>query len=418
MELRKNWRKLTTALSRFWHREAGPMNWKNPVRVTAYIGWEIFNGAAFLVGEWVRYGVRASQLFLAIPPTVILFFGGVWFAVWSFVRRPFPALETVPLLDLLEYHNPNFYSAVVVWYYLSPLVVVMLAGSIALSVWKVWIEARKRDLIPFGALPAWPLSPEQPGPEIVIGEVHHPVEPREIFNPEWLTIPERGLYTGIAIFGAVGSGKTSACMHPFAKQLLSWQADDPERRAAALMLEVKGDFCHDIRSILDGAGRGDDYLEIGMGGLWKWNPLSAWWLDSYSLAYTVASLLNQLFGKGKEPFWQQAYTNLVRWIIELHRVLPEQWVTLQQVYQCAIDPDLFAAKIKQAEAWSAELNTGEVFVKTKIWRPKIVDLGEWTWTPIPETEESRAKWSPELEQKLEELGSNPGLFGSPEPVTM
>ena len=54
MELRKNWRKLTTALSRFWHREAGPMNWKNPVRVTAYIGWGVFNGAAFLVGEWVR----------------------------------------------------------------------------------------------------------------------------------------------------------------------------------------------------------------------------------------------------------------------------------------------------------------------------------------------------------------------------
>ena len=131
MELWENWRKLTTALSQFWHREAGPMNWKNPVRVTAYIGWEIFNGVAFLVGEWVRYGVRASQIVLAIPPTVILFFGGVWFAVWSFVRRPFPALETVPLLDLLEYHNPNFYSAVVLWYYLSPLVVVMLAGSIA-----------------------------------------------------------------------------------------------------------------------------------------------------------------------------------------------------------------------------------------------------------------------------------------------
>ena len=43
-------------------------------------------------------------------------------------------------------------------------------------------------------------------------------------------------------------------------------------------------------------------------------------------------------------------------------MLPEQWVTLQQVYQCAIDPDLFAAKIKQAEKWSAELNTGEVFI--------------------------------------------------------
>ena len=93
MELRKNWRKLTTALSRFWHREAGPMNWKNPVRVTAYIGWEMFNGVAFLVGEWVRYGVRASQIVLAIPPTVILFCGGGWFAVWSFVRVLFRRLR-------------------------------------------------------------------------------------------------------------------------------------------------------------------------------------------------------------------------------------------------------------------------------------------------------------------------------------
>ena len=65
---------------------------------------------------------------------------------------------------------------------------------------------------------------------------------------------------------------------------------------------------------------------------------------SYSLAYTVASLLNQLFGKGKEPFWQQAYTNLVRWIIELYRVLPGGWVTLRDVYHCAIDKALFAKK--------------------------------------------------------------------------
>ncbi len=174
-----------------------------------------------------------------------------------------------------------------------------------------------------GMLPDWPLNPNDPGPGIVVGEVHHPVAIRQISNPSWLTIPERGLYTGVAIFGAVGSGKTSACMHPFAKQLLGWQADKPHLRAAALVLEVKGDFCHDIRQILLDEGRGDDYIELSMNGEWRWNPLSAWWLDSYSLAYTVSSLLNQLFGKGKEPFWQQAYTNLVRWIIELHRVLPE-----------------------------------------------------------------------------------------------
>ena len=179
------------------------------------------------------------------------------------------------------------------------------------------------------------------------------------------------------------------------------------------MLEVKGDFCHDIRSILDNAGRGDDYLELGMGGVWKWNPLSAWWLDSYSLAYTVASLLNQLFGKGKEPFWQQAYTNLVRWIIELHRVLPEQWVTLQQVYQCAIDPGLFAAKIKQAEKWSAELNTGEVFIPREMWAKRTVEVGEWEWTPARGGAEMRAEWSPELEQKLKKLTIQPRIVWEP-----
>ena len=212
-------------------------------------------------------------------------------------------------------------------------------------------------------------------------ELHHPVAIRQSFNPTWLTIPERGLYTGVAIFGAVGSGKTSACMHPFAKQLLGWQADDPRRRASALLLEVKGDFCHDIRQILQDAGRGEDYIELSMSGAWRWNPLSAEWLDSYSLAYTISSLLNQLFGKGKEPFWQQAYTNLVRWIIELHRVSPENWVTLQQVYYCAIDPEYFAQQIRYAENHSYSLNTGTVFIDIKSMKKQKEALGEWNWSP-------------------------------------
>ena len=145
-------------------------------------------------------------------------------------------------------------------------------------------------------------------------------------------------------------------MHPVARQLLGWQAADPERLAAALVLEVKGDFCHDIQHLLVDHHRGEDYLEVTLDGRVTWNPLSATWLDSYSLAYTVASLLNQLFGKGKEPFWQQAYTNLVRWIIELYRCIPPKdgsgsigWVTLRDVYHCAIDKTLFDEKIKGAQ---------------------------------------------------------------------
>ena len=334
---------------------------------------------------------------------LILFLVGLLYAAWGFLYRPFPALLENSILDLVAYHTPRFYLRMVWWYYLSPLVTVMLVGLILLAVWRVWFEARNRNLSPLGKLPKWPLKPGDPGPGIVVGELHHPVAIRQISNPSWLTIPERGLYTGVAIFGAVGSGKTSACMHPFAKQLLGWQAPNPHRRAAALVLEVKGDFCHDIRQILLDEGRGDDYIELSMDGGWRWNPLSAWWLDSYSLAYTVSSLLNQLFGKGKEPFWQQAYTNLVRWIIELHRVLPERWVTLQQVYYCAIDPEFFAEKIEYAEAWSAELNKGVVFVPDALFKAQMMTLAEWVWTDVPATNELQAAYSVPLRNKLDEL---------------
>ena len=336
-------------------------------------------------------------------PHILLFFGGLAYALWSFVRRPFPMLGESPLLDLVDYHTPNFYGWLMLWYYASPGVAVLLAGFLVRSVWRVWLEGRRRDFAPFGKLPRWPLSPRQAAPGIVVGEVHHPVEAREIFNPSWLTIPERGLYTGVAIFGAVGSGKTSACMHPFARQLLSWQAANPQKRAAALLLEVKGDFCHDIRQILTEAGREKDYIEIGMKGRWQWNLLSAWWLDSYSLAYTVSSLLNQLFGKGKEPFWQQAYTNLVRWIIELHRVFPERWVTLRQVYRCAIDPELFAATIKEAEAWSDELNRGTVFVPKDVLKAHAMNLAEWVWTGAPDPKDKQAVYTRALINRLDEL---------------
>ena len=331
---------------------------------------------------------------------VILFVAGAGYACWSFIHRPFPALGEDPTLDLVSAYSPRFYHWIQVWYYVTPGLAVLMGGLVLLAVWRVWFASRSRGAARPGRLPDWPLRPTDEGPGIVIGEVHHPVEVREIFKPSWLIIPERGLYTGVAIFGAVGSGKTSACMHPFAQQMLSWQAKDSRRRAAALVLEVKGDFCHDIRRILAEAGREEDYIELGMNGAWQWNPLSAGWLDSYSLAYTVASLLNQLFGKGKEPFWQQAYTNLVRWIIELYRVFPGGWVTLQDVYRCAISADLFAAKIKQAEALAEEVCKGTLMVARDALSKHMDALGRWTWRPCGRDRMSSPNNAPLREQLI------------------
>ena len=338
----------------------------------------------------------------------ILIIGGFCCSAWGFIYRPFPMPGDDPMLDLVLYHTPNFYTWIVWWYYLAPAAAVIVGGLVLISVWRVWFSSWGVGIPNIGMLPQWPLSPDKDaGPAIVVGEVHHPVKAVESRSPKWLTIPERGLYTGVAIFGAVGSGKTSACMHPFAQQILSWQAGDPQRRAAGLVLEVKGDFCHDIRQILADAKREEDYIELGMDGSWQWNPLSAEWLDSYSLAYTVSSLLNQLFGKGKEPFWQQAYTNLVRWIIELYRVFPGRWVTLQQVYHCAIDKELFAAKIQEAEAYVRDLREGTVFIAAKDYTPNITSLRSETRKWIPTHHENTQSYftnhHPTVEARLKEL---------------
>ena len=335
----------------------------------------------------------------------ILIFGGLACSAWGFIYRPFPLPGDDPLLDLVLYHNPTFYAWIVRWYYAAPAAAVIVGGLVLITVWRVWFEHWGIGIPNIQLLPKWPLNPDKDaGPSIVVGEVHHPVKAVPSHNPTWLKIPERGLYTGVAIFGAVGSGKTSSCMRPFAEQILSWQAGNPERRAAALVLEVKGDFCYEIQQVLTESGRESDYIELGMDGSWQWNPLSAEWLDSYSLAYTVSSLLNQLFGKGKEPFWQQAYTNLVRWIIELYRIFPGNWVTLQQVYHCAIDKELFAAKIEEAEKYVHDLRDGTITVSGDDFTLNALQLGEaGNWVPAGEGKTFRTDYSPSIEARLREL---------------
>ncbi len=312
---------------------------------------------------------------------------------------PFPAPGADPLADLIALHSPRLHAAVHTWHYLAPAVAVVMAWSVALAVGRVWLAGGARGRVT-GALPPWPLTPADPAPAIVVGEVHHPVAEREIAAPDWLVLPELGLYTGILICGAIGSGKTSACMRPFARQLLGWHAADRRRRIAGLVLEVKGDFCHQVRQILEDAGRADDYVELGLGGRWQWNPLGDGELDSYSLAYTIASLINQLFGRSKEPFWQQAYVNLVRWIIELHRMSPDRWVTLRDVYRSTLDPKRIERKLAEVEARVEP--PGTLRVPMAAMASHGGELAAWSWRTAGDA--ARAPDEPALREQLDKLG--------------
>ena len=118
----------------------------------------------------------------------VLIFGGLCCSAWGFLYRPFPLPGKDSVLDLVLYHTPNFYIWIVRWYYAAPAVTVIVGGLLLITVWRVWFEDRNRNLSPLGKLPKWPLKPGDPGPGIVVGEVHHPVKsPSRSGNctPEW-----------------------------------------------------------------------------------------------------------------------------------------------------------------------------------------------------------------------------------------
>ena len=96
-----------------------------------------------------------------------LFFADLGYAGWSFVRLPFPMLDENPLLDLVDYHTPNFYGWVMLWYYLFPAALILMVGLILLAISRVWFEARHRSLSPLGELPQWLLDPRGKGSVIV-----------------------------------------------------------------------------------------------------------------------------------------------------------------------------------------------------------------------------------------------------------
>jgi len=305
---------------------------------------------------------------------------------------PFPA--GAPLFQAILESRPTVFYGFSSAYYLLLFSSPYFALSALLSLAFIFRPARVRKP-PSVKLPPFPKCARELL-FLVIGEIHHARQLGPCDDPQWLVIPERGLFTGIAIFGAIGSGKTTCCMGPFAEQIFSF--GEPGEHIGGLVLEVKGDFCHQVKGILEKAGRGDDYVEINLtDSPFRYNPL---WndLEPYALAYGIATLLNSLFGKGREPFWQQAYTNMVKFIILLHRLL-YGYCTLFDIYECAINPDLLAQRIKLGEAAMQAHHVAAVDMEAYL---EHEGLSKFQWEKNGSTGQMDALLTPELRKFLAE----------------
>jgi hypothetical protein len=282
---------------------------------------------------------RHSQLLLAAG-AALLTGASIW------IRHPIPLDD--PVLEIVRQRAPRthaiFLGSCRLFMFTTPLI----AYSAALSFFFVRLYPA-RDSESAGALPRIEPPEKREQLYIVLGEFHHPTERRRVASPRWISMPEKGLYTGIACFGAIGSGKTASFIRPVALQLLSFAADDPARRLGGLVLEVKGDFCEQVRDMLRAAGRGEDYVEISLTTRFRYNPLANRSLSEDALAYAITTLISNIYGKGKDPFWPMASTNAMKFFILLHRLL-DDYVTLIDVYRTAISPAQLQERLRLAAA--------------------------------------------------------------------
>ena len=176
-------------------------------------------------------------------------------------------------LRLIELERPLVFDTVVWSYnlflYSTPFIVCSMIFSL------LYVHLYTTELgLAAGTLPPYPDPHSRTELSLVLGEVHRQLIPKPSPAPQWLSIPERGLYTGIAAFGSIGSGKTYGLILPAMRQLFAYRADDPTRRLSGIVLEVKGDLCRQLQRILKWCGREQDYVEVSLDGNIRYNPLN------------------------------------------------------------------------------------------------------------------------------------------------
>jgi hypothetical protein len=325
----------------------------------------------------------------------------------------FPMEVASPLLRLIALERPPLFRLITSSYTLFLYTTPFLFLSIFFSMLYVHLYSSDSELAA-GRLPPYPDPGTRSALSLVLGEVHCQLVPRPSSSPRWLSIPERGLYTGIASFGSIGSGKTYGLILPAMRQLFSYKANDPEQRLSGIVLEVKGDLCRQLQRILKWCGREHDYVEVSLDGNVRYNPLNNS-LDAYAQAFNIATIITSIWGKGKEPFWQQSYTDLVRYVILLHRVR-DGYLTLVDIFRTVVSAGRLEEMLVEVGARFSTTRYIGISNATRLAYDSL--LSQYVFVLVPEANLYLIAWRQDLEDILQEQTSAEFFIYSRKPYSL
>jgi hypothetical protein len=117
---------------------------------------------------------------------------------------PFPADHVV--LALIRLERPALYATFAYVYAALWFSSSFFLASIGVSSLYIFV-GRRGTTRALAALPPYPAPERRQELFVVLGERHNRTSPDRAAVPTWLSIPERGLYTGMLVVGAIGSAK-------------------------------------------------------------------------------------------------------------------------------------------------------------------------------------------------------------------
>ena len=186
---------------------------------------------------------------------------------------------------------------------------------------------------------------------------------KDFNSKEDIFIPESGLYQNFLITGTIGTGKTSSAMYPFTRQLLEYNSNNPDDKIGMLILDVKGNYCNQIKKYVTQYNLENDLLVISLSSNTYYNPLHKPNLKPQVLANRLKTILTLFSENNSESYWLDKAEQILTEAIKLCRLYNNGYVTFVELHKLITIPNYYHEKICEIRKLftSSKLNTKEIY---------------------------------------------------------
>ena len=167
------------------------------------------------------------------------------------------------------------------------------------------------------------------------------------------------------VTGTIGSGKTSSAMYPFTRQLMEFNANHLSQKIGMLILDVKGNYCHQVHNYAKDFGLEDDVITISLNSNVFYNPLHKPHLKPQVLANRLKTILLLFSENNSESYWLDKAEEVLTECIKLCRLYNDNYVTFSELHKLVTDPNYYKEKV---------LVLRDLFVSSKLTHSQIYEL--------------------------------------------